>query len=108
MHTDQEMEGNSVGKSYAAVFQTLDEVDAKFKKRRASNNKIKSPRSRAKAVEKTALYYMTRLKPLAVKLEKLADRYGDSYYGKGARTALDAYIKSGRKTLKNPLAGKGG
>jgi hypothetical protein len=58
-------------------------------------------------VEKTSLYYMTKLKPLASKLEKFVDRYGDSYYGKGARTALDNYVKSERKTLKNPLAGKG-
>ena len=50
---------------------------------------------------------MTKLKPLASKLEKFVDRYGDSYYGKGARTALDNYVKSERKTLKNPLAGKG-
>ena len=62
---------------------------------------------RAKVVEKSALQYRAKLKPLASRLEKFADRYGDSYYGKGARTALENYIKSERKTLKNPLAGKG-
>ena len=97
----------AAGKAYAAIFESLEDTNTKFKRIRASNNKIKSTRSRAKAVEKTSLYYMTKLKPLASKLEKFVDRYGDSYYGKGARTALDNYVKSERKTLKNPLAGKG-
>ncbi len=99
--------GYAAGKAYAAVFQTLDTLNTKYNKMRAKDKAIKSARRRGKAEKKSELYYMSKIKPLAGKLEKFADRYGDSYYGQGAKTALANYSKSKGKTLKNPLAGKG-
>ena len=97
----------SVGKAYAKIFADLDILKSRFRKLDAKNSEIRSARSRAKAVEKSKQYYMSKLKPIAGKLEKLADSHADSYYGKGAKAALDGYVKSGRQTLENPLTGKG-
>lgn len=97
----------SAGKAYAKIFADPDAWKARFRKIEAKNNKIRSKRSQATAVAKSKQQYMSKLKPIAGKLEKLADAYGDSYHRKGAKVAPDGYIKSRRETLENPLGGKG-
>jgi hypothetical protein len=96
----------SVGKAYAKIFADIDALKKKFKKLEAKNNKMKSVRSRAKAVAKTKRQFVGKLKPMVNKLEKLADANGDSYYGQNAKIALDGYLTSDRTTIKNPLGKK--
>ena len=43
--------------------------------------------------------WVKKLEALAGKLEKLAAKYGDSYYGRAASESYQAYLDSDRKSL---------
>ena len=89
----------AAGKAYAAVFADLAKLDDKLKSSRAKNNKITGPSKRAKAEEKTLTSHLRKLKILAGKLEKLADKHADSYYGRAASMSYQAYMDSEGQTL---------
>jgi hypothetical protein len=87
------------GKAYAAIFEDLAKLKDQLKSSQAKNNKITGPSKRAKAEEKTMTSHLRKLKSLAGKLEKLADKHGDSYYGIAASRSSQAYTDSEGQTL---------
>jgi len=89
----------AAGEDYAEVFEDLEELNEKLAKAKAKDGKVTSPSKRTKAQERTAASHQKRLDSLADELEKLAERYEGSYYGRAARDSLKAYLASGRKAL---------
>ncbi|MBK8979546.1 MAG: hypothetical protein IPM29_26900 [Planctomycetes bacterium] len=95
------------GKTYAEIFDDLETLDERYREIVQKNGEITAPRAREQAAERATEYYVRKLRPIATRLEKLAESNGDSYYGKAARTAYDGYLQSGGTALQNPLAGDG-
>jgi hypothetical protein len=89
----------AAGKAYTAVFADLAKLNDQLESSRVKNNKISRPSRQANAEEKTMASHLRKLKSLAGKLEKLADKYAGSYYGRAATRSYQAYMTSQGQTL---------
>ena len=89
----------SAGKAYEAIFEDLEELNEKLAKAQAKDAKITSPSKRAVAQERTLSGHLRKLEGLADKLDKLARKHGDTYYGRAARSSYFAFVDSEKKTL---------
>ncbi|HIG87815.1 MAG TPA: hypothetical protein EYQ25_12290 [Planctomycetes bacterium] len=89
----------AAGKAYLAVFADLAKLNDQLESSSAKNNKITRPSKRAKAEERTMASHLRKLKALAGKLEKLADKHAGGYYGRAARASFQAYTDSKGQTL---------
>ena len=93
----------AAGKAYSAIFEEVAKLNARLAKSQAKTKKITGKKRRAKAEEKALASHRRKLKVLASKLEKLAARNADSYYGKAAAKSLELYTKSDGQRLTNQL-----
>ncbi|MCP3916125.1 MAG: hypothetical protein GY711_11265 [bacterium] len=92
-------ESVAAGEAYADIFADLAELNEQLAKAQAKNDKISSPSKKAKAQERTTASHLKKLEALANKLDKLAGKYGDSYYGRAASASYQAFVDSEGKTL---------
>ena len=87
------------GKAYAKIFTDVDKLNVRWATARAKDKKISGRNGRAKAEARTKAIYHGKLKTQASKLQKLAKRYPDTYYGRAASKSLELYEKSRGESL---------
>ncbi|MGA1605358.1 MAG: sialate O-acetylesterase [Planctomycetota bacterium] len=89
----------AAGKDYAEIFGDLAKVDDAFAEAQSENEQITGKNQREKAEQRALGRYEKSLASLAGKLEKLASKYADTYYGKAAADSHKAYVDSSGKKL---------
>ena len=89
----------AAGSAYAAIFDDVAKLDRRLKSVLDRNKKIPGRHSRTKADNRARIGYERKLRPLSIKLEGVAKKYAGDFYGIAAERSLEAYRRSGGKTL---------
>ena len=82
------------GKEYTKIFADVAKLDARWAAARAKDKKISGRNGRAKAEARTKATFERKLKTQAGKLQKLAKKHPDTYYGRAANESLKGYETS--------------
>ena len=72
-----------------------------FGEAQAKNRKITGRNKREKAEKKAKARFEKIRKAIAAKLEKLAAKHGDSFYGRAAHRSHETYVNSYGRELSN-------
>ena len=94
----------AAGEDYAEIFEDLAKIDEAFAEAQAENAQITGKNQREKAEQRALGRYEKSLASLAGKLEKLASKHADTYYGKAAADSHKAYVDSNGKKLVDARA----
>ena len=89
----------AAGKDYAKIFEDVAEAGEDLERARAKNAKLTGKGKREKAEEKAVASHARKLEALAGRLEKLAAKLGDTYYGRAALWSHEAYVAGDGNTL---------
>jgi len=91
----------AAGAAYEAIFAELDKEQRRFDEAQAKNRKITGRNKREKAEKKAKARFEKSRKAIAAKLEKLAAKHGDSFYGRAAHRSHETYVNSYGRELSN-------
>ena len=89
----------AAGSAYAKIFADLEKQNERFAAAQKKNKRITGRNKRTKAEDKATASHLKKLKSLAGKLDKMANKYADSYYGTAARASHTGYVDSNGQKL---------
>lgn len=91
----------AAGAAYEAIFEDLAKEQKRFDDAQKKNRRITGKNKKAKAEKKAKDRFEKSRKQIAGKLEKLAKKYGDSFYGRAAHRSHETYVNSYGRELTN-------
>jgi hypothetical protein len=91
----------SAGAAYTAIFEDAAKLGEQLEEALKKNKRIKKQDKRDKADAKAMSKFKKGLSAFGKKLERIAKRYGGTYYGDAAGRSYKAFVDSGEQVLQD-------